>query len=147
MKGNYASSDCIGHIYSFVAYFMAKPTVQEIDYSIGLRLKRLRVEAGLSAAELAEGVDSTQQQISRYETGKNKLSAAQLFRLAFTLGVPISWFFLDFDSSLPSSYGTKRAKPVYDAVRVKEELDTLKSRWPMLQPQQRLAILRLLDSF
>lgn len=123
---------------------MAKPSVQEIDRQIGLRLKKLRLELGLNAAELAEEMDSTQQQISRYETGRNKLSASQLFRLASALGVPVSWFFLDLDMGLA---GRSRARAVYDSARVVEELTTLQARWPHLQPAQRTAILRLLDSF
>ena len=126
---------------------MAKPSVQEIDRQIGIRLKKLRQEAGLSAIELAEETDSTQQQISRYETGRNKLSAAQLFRLASAFGVPVSWFFLDLEAEGVKPVGRYRVKTAYDAVRVVDELAVLQARWPQLQPVQRTAILRLLDSF
>jgi hypothetical protein len=43
--------------------------------------------------------------------------------------------------------GRSRAKAIYDPARVTEELTILQARWPQLQPAQRTAILRLLDSF
>ena len=55
---------------------MPKPLVTPIDRHIGDRLKQLRQQEGISAAALAEAIDSTQQQISRYENGQNKLGAA-----------------------------------------------------------------------
>ena len=76
--------------------FMAKPLVDDLDRHIGQRLKKLRQQEGVSAQLLAEAIDSTQQQISRYENAHNKLSATQLYRVATALGVPISWFYQDY---------------------------------------------------
>lgn len=46
--------------------------------------------------QVAELIEVCQQQISRFELGKNRLSAAQLYRLARGLDVPVSWFFEGF---------------------------------------------------
>ncbi|WFQ78177.1 helix-turn-helix transcriptional regulator (plasmid) [Xenorhabdus sp. SF857] len=37
----------------------------------------------------------SQQQLSRYETGDNQISAARLFQFALILDTPINWFFVD----------------------------------------------------
>lgn len=48
---------------------------------------------------VAELIEVSQQQISRFELGKNRLSAAQLFRLARGLNVPVYWFFEGFEEN------------------------------------------------
>ncbi|HEX7762836.1 MAG TPA: helix-turn-helix transcriptional regulator [Cellvibrio sp.] len=72
---------------------MAKPAVTALDRQIGQRLKKLRMQADVSAGALAESIGSTQQQISRYENGENKLSASQLYLLSQCLASPSPGFF------------------------------------------------------
>jgi transcriptional regulator with XRE-family HTH domain len=54
----------------------------------------LRKERGLSQTALAARVGVTFQQLQKYETGKNRLSASRLYRLASVLGVDVSAFFV-----------------------------------------------------
>lgn len=125
---------------------MAKAAVTAMDRHIGLRLKKLRQQANISAAALAEAIGSTQQQISRYENGQNKLSAAQLYLLAQSLAVPVSWFFLDCDpESVPLL--VRETTPPYLRNSLNDELATLQTLWPRLNANQRTALLKLLDSF
>lgn len=49
---------------------------------------------GLSQEELAGRIGISFQQLQKYETGENRISAARLFRLAGALDVPITWFFV-----------------------------------------------------
>jgi len=125
---------------------MAKAAVTDIDKKIGLRLKKLRQQANVSAATLAEAIGSTQQQISRYENGQNKLSAAQLYLLAQSLAVPVSWFFLDCDPE-PVPLLVRENTPPYLRNALSDELATLQNIWPRLNANQRNALLKLLDSF
>lgn len=138
---------------------MAKPTTNEIDQLLGLRLKKCRQQMGLSAAALAEAIGSTQQQISRYENGQNKLSAAQLYLLASHLDIPVSWFFLDMpEHNPPADELRESAPPSYLAVdngfayhelaqlRLADDTANLQVFWPRLNTGQRSALLRLLDS-
>jgi transcriptional regulator with XRE-family HTH domain len=125
---------------------MPKPLVTDIDRHLGSRLQKLRRQNGVSASALAEAVGSTQQQISRYENGENKVSAAQLYRMAQSLNTPISWFF----QSLGSDRGhlaVRESTARYDKTHVADELAILESMWPRLTEAQRASILRLLDTF
>lgn len=126
---------------------MAKPAVTELDRQIGQRLKKLRLQTNVSAAALAEAIGSTQQQISRYENGDNKLSASQLFLLAQCLGVPISWFFLDCAPEHPVPLLVKEPTSHYLRHIIEEEIQTLQTFWPRLSEGQRVAMLKVLDSF
>jgi transcriptional regulator with XRE-family HTH domain len=125
---------------------MPKPPVVDIDQHIGLRLQKLRQREGVSAAALAEAIESTQQQISRYENGQNKLSAAQLFRISRCLGTPVSWFYEGFEGPLPAPLKQETVAPYAEAL-VKEELQVVASVWPRLNEAQRAAMLKLLDTF
>lgn len=134
---------------------MPKPRVTDIDRQLGARLQKLRQQEGISAAVLAEAIGSTQQQISRYENGQNKLGAAQLYRLSQYLGTPVSWFFQGCeDDSLAAlaEQGARRNEikektTYYERSKVNEELQSLQTLWPRLSKVQRTAVLRLLDSF
>ncbi len=126
---------------------MAKPLVEDLDRHIGQRLKRLRQREGLSAQALADVTESTQQQISRYENGHNKLSATQLYRIASALGVPVSWFFLDYEEESAPINVIAEEPPAYEKSVIDEELTIVRRLWPRLNNEQRAALLRLMDSF
>ncbi|MBU0500467.1 MAG: helix-turn-helix domain-containing protein [Gammaproteobacteria bacterium] len=78
---------------------MSNNTADPLDIHLGIRLRRLRNRRGFSMERVAELIEVSQQQISRFELGKNRLSAAQLFRLARGLNVPVYWFFEGFEEN------------------------------------------------
>ena len=125
---------------------MAKPAVSELDRHIGKRLRKLRQHHKISAEKLADALNTTQQQISRYENGNNKLGASQLYNLANCLNTPISWFYLDYEPDAPVA-ALQEATPVYETGRVQEELDIIATSWPQLSAGERDILLRLLDTF
>ena len=127
---------------------MAKPIANDIDRQIGLRLKKLRQQAGISAATLAEAIGSTQQQISRYENAQNKISASQLYLLSRSLSVPLAWFFLDSEVTTETTLlVSENSPPHYNRNSTADETATLQAMWPRLNAAQRSATLKLLDSF
>jgi transcriptional regulator with XRE-family HTH domain len=65
-----------------------------IDVHIGRRLRRRRRDLGLSQAALANAVGVRFQQIQKYESGLNKLSAARLWGVSTALGVTPNFFFV-----------------------------------------------------
>jgi transcriptional regulator with XRE-family HTH domain len=67
-----------------------------IDPHVGERIRRRRTELGLTQEELGSGLGISYQQIQKYETGANRISAARLFEIATALDIPISYFFDDF---------------------------------------------------
>lgn len=66
---------------------------EQVSQHIGQRLSARRVGLNLSLAEVARRCGVTLQQIHRYETGENAISAPMLWALSLCLEAPISYFF------------------------------------------------------
>ncbi len=64
-----------------------------IEALIARRLRARRRELKLTQSALAEAAGVTFQQIQKYESGQNRISASTLCRLAKRLEVPIAYFF------------------------------------------------------
>lgn len=60
---------------------------------IGHRIKSLRRSAGLSQANLGNALGVTFQQVQKYESGRSKIAAEKLHRIAQALGVDINYFY------------------------------------------------------
>jgi len=65
----------------------------KLEVLIGRNLRRARERRNLSQTKLGDAFGITFQQIQKYESGKNRISASLLFRAARVLNVPISHFF------------------------------------------------------
>mgnify|MGYP001146456241 CR=1 FL=1 len=70
-----------------------------IDVLIGARVKSRRIALKVSQTTLAEAVGVRFQQVQKYESGANRVSASRLLMIAETLGVPISYFFQGLDTA------------------------------------------------
>jgi transcriptional regulator with XRE-family HTH domain len=68
-----------------------------IDVRVGNRLRLRRTAIGVSQEELGRRLDLTFQQIQKFESGSNRISASYLFEIANALHVPVSYFFEDAD--------------------------------------------------
>jgi transcriptional regulator with XRE-family HTH domain len=66
-----------------------------IDRHVGERIRSRRAELGLTQEQLAEALNVSYQQIQKYETGANRISAGRIFELARKLDVDLSYFFDD----------------------------------------------------
>ena len=66
---------------------------EDIDVSVGRRLRDRRTLLGLSQSTLAESVGLTFQQIQKYERGTNRISASRLYQFSCLLEVDIDYFF------------------------------------------------------
>lgn len=66
---------------------------QAVDQAIGKRLKQIRVFKNITQHELGKAIEVTFQQIQKYESGRNRISASVLFSLSRFLQVPIGFFF------------------------------------------------------
>ena len=67
-------------------------TTEEVSEHIGQRLCARRQGLSLSLAEVARRCGVTLQQIHRYETGENTISAPMLWSLSRCLKAPIAYF-------------------------------------------------------
>lgn len=66
---------------------------RKINRQIGKNIKRLRRESGFALVEVAQALDVSYQQVQKYETGRNRLSAAKLYLLKGLYDVPYGAFF------------------------------------------------------
>jgi len=64
-----------------------------VDAHVGKRIRHRRWTVGMTQQQLADKVGIKFQQIQKYETGMNRVSASRLWDVADTLGVSISFFF------------------------------------------------------
>lgn len=64
-----------------------------VDTHVGKRIRHRRWMMGMTQQQLADAVGIKFQQIQKYETGMNRVSASRLWGISAALGVPISFFF------------------------------------------------------
>lgn len=65
----------------------------DVDVHVGKRIRHRRWMIGMTQQQLAEKVGIKFQQIQKYETGMNRVSASRLWDIASAVDVPISFFF------------------------------------------------------
>lgn len=65
----------------------------EVDAYVGARISLRRSALGLSQAALAQRIGVSFQQVQKYETGQNRISASRLHRVAGVLGTSVQSFF------------------------------------------------------
>ena len=68
-----------------------------VDIHVGHRVRVRRTLNGLSQTTLAEALGLTFQQLQKYESGANRVSASRLWAISNVLDVPIAWFFAGID--------------------------------------------------
>ncbi|WP_113231978.1 helix-turn-helix domain-containing protein [Rhizobium sp. BK591] len=64
-----------------------------VDIHVGQQLRIRRIHSNLSQTELGEKVGLSYQQVQKYESGKNRISASMLYEIASELNVPVGCFF------------------------------------------------------
>jgi len=64
-----------------------------VDIHVGKRVRHRRWMLGTTQQQLGQKVGIKFQQIQKYETGMNRVSASRLWDIAEALDVPVSFFF------------------------------------------------------
>ncbi|MGA0544889.1 helix-turn-helix domain-containing protein [Brevundimonas sp. VNH65] len=64
----------------------------QTDAHIGRRIAQRRAALGLTQGGLAQRLGLSFQQVQKYESGTNRVSASRLVRIAALLGAPVSDF-------------------------------------------------------
>ncbi len=65
----------------------------KIDQHVATRIRKARMDAGHTQTVLGAALKITFQQIQKYESGANRISASTLYRMASFLDKPMTWFF------------------------------------------------------
>jgi transcriptional regulator with XRE-family HTH domain len=97
---------------------MGKIMSHPVDIHVGQRIRQRRWAIGMTQQQLAEAVGIKFQQIQKYETGMNRVSASRLWDIAQALRVSINFFFEDVTSgSQPESDEMMSNKETLDLLR------------------------------
>ena len=107
-----------------------------VDVHVGQKVRQRRWLTGMTQQRLAELVGIKFQQIQKYETGANRVSASRLWDIAEALGVDISYFFEGLRSQINDPAGTAEKVPS-DLTRDKEAMDLIRSYYSIPQDQRR----------
>jgi transcriptional regulator with XRE-family HTH domain len=67
--------------------------IHPVDRHVGQQLRIRRIHSNLSQTELGTKIGLSYQQIQKYESGKNRISASMLYEFAGRLNVPVAQFF------------------------------------------------------
>jgi transcriptional regulator with XRE-family HTH domain len=107
----------------------------QVDFHVGKRIRQRRWLVGMTQQQLAEKVGIKFQQIQKYETGANRVSASRLWDIADALDVPVHFFFegLDKVDAEPTRAGAMPA----DLLGDKEALDLVRSYYAIPENQRR----------
>ncbi|WP_197917119.1 helix-turn-helix domain-containing protein [Thiosulfatihalobacter marinus] len=104
-----------------------------VDVHVGKRIRQRRWLTGMTQQQLAEQVGIKFQQIQKYETGANRVSASRLWDIADALDVPVSFFF----EGLDAEEGDLARKVPADLMGDKEALDLVRSYYAIPENQRR----------
>lgn len=72
--------------------------MNDVDIFVGARIRAQRIALGMSQTELGDMIGVRFQQVQKYESGINRVSASRLWTIADALGVDISYFFDGIDN-------------------------------------------------
>ena len=108
-----------------------------VDVHVGKRIRHRRWLVGMTQQQLAEAVGIKFQQIQKYETGMNRVSASRLWDIAAALSVPVSFFFEGLDEEAPEAASKAEADLPFDILKDKEALDLVRSYYAIPETQRR----------
>lgn len=70
-----------------------------VDIYVGNQIRKLRLARGMTQMELARKIGVKFQQLQKYETAVNRVSASRLYDTARALGVSVFSLFPEYDSA------------------------------------------------
>ena len=105
-----------------------------VDVHVGQRVRHRRWLLGMTQQQLAESVGIKFQQIQKYETGTNRISASRLWDIADTLGVNVGFFFEGLTEQVPQK--TVATVP-NDILADREALELVRSYYAIPENQRK----------
>ncbi|MCC3304525.1 MULTISPECIES: helix-turn-helix domain-containing protein [unclassified Sneathiella] len=88
---------------------------KRVDDHVGERIRERRTMMGLTQEHLAKALDISYQQVQKYETGANRVSAGRLYEIAKRLEVDVAYFFENLEpstTSIPLEHGGKNRSTI-----------------------------------
>ena len=131
---------------------IGKTSITAVDEYIGQRLQLRRVMLGMSQKDLADICGVSFQQIQKYETAGNRISASRLFELSTALETPVSFFFRGLPGNTPEETRSGRrvarvADPdIDDPLARNESLQVVNLYWRLANDDQRKMVMKMLKT-
>lgn len=108
-----------------------------VDVHVGKRIRHRRWLVGVTQQQLAEKVGIKFQQIQKYETGANRVSASRLWDIAESLDVDVSFFFSGLQNDEIETGEAVLGSVPADILNDKEALDLVRSYYAIPEEQRR----------
>ena len=125
--------------------------INEVDQHIAKRLQLRRVMLGMSQSDLAHKCGVSFQQIQKYETANNHISASRLFDLSQALETSVAFFFSGLPGNFPPETKSTRSarvseQKVNDPLAKNESLQLINLYWGLANDEQRSMIMQILKT-
>ncbi|MBR6838325.1 MAG: helix-turn-helix domain-containing protein [Alphaproteobacteria bacterium] len=122
-----------------------------IDEHIASRIQLRRMMLGLSQKDLGEKCGVSCQQIQKYESATNRISAVRLFQVSRALETPVSFFFMGLPGNLPEETKATKSHRVCspdenDPMGKTETLRLINMYWKLPNNKQRTIIMDILSA-
>ena len=103
-----------------------------VDIHVGQRVRQRRWMVGMTQQQLGNQVGIKFQQIQKYETGTNRISASRLWDIAMALEVPVQFFFEGIEGAADMTEGAQG-----DMITDKEALELVRAYYTIPENQRR----------
>ena len=110
-----------------------------VDVHVGKRIRHRRWMLGMTQQQLGDLVGIKFQQIQKYETGMNRVSASRLWDIAHALDVPVSFFFEGLDGEAETEVFNPLQEPASrgDLLVDREAQELVRSYYAIPEQQRR----------
>ncbi len=103
-----------------------------VDAHVGWKVRKRRRMMGMTQKQLGDRIGIGFQQIHKFETGRNRISASGMWGIAAAMEVPVSFFYEGLDGKLPDT-GEARG----DILTDKETLELVRAYYAIPKNQRR----------
>jgi len=126
------------------------------NHTLGKNIKYLRKQKGFTQTRIGKVIGTSFQQVQKYESGANRVSASRLSDISQILDVPLSYFFDDMskDTMKSSPRCVSRAGEVLDGygdqlsdpMALRETLELVRTYYTIEKPIVRKRISEMVKS-
>ena len=125
--------------------------INSVDMYIAKRLQLRRVMLGMTQTDLAKRCGVSFQQIQKYETAGNRISASRLFDISQALETSVAFFFSGLPGNFPPETKSIRSMRVSepkenDPLTKNETLQLVNLYWELPTDAQREMIMKMLKT-
>ena len=114
---------------------------EKVDAFVGARISLRRSALGLSQTALAQQLGISFQQVQKYETGQNRISASRLHRVATVLATSVEAFFPPVETARQPADGGWEA---LGQITASPDGRAVAAAWPLIEDRDlRKAVARI----